>query len=98
MQLFAIIGYDVANSTEKRTVTRPAHLERLNALLEQNRLVIAGPTPIEHDKPAMSGSLVVAKFDSIDAAKAWAQADPYVAAGVYSHVDVKPFIQVLPTN
>lgn len=95
MPLFAIIGHDVADSLDKRTEARPAHLDRLNALMAQNRLIIAGPTPIAHGEPAMSGSLVVAEFEDIHAAKAWAAQDPYIIAGVYSHVDVKPFIQVL---
>ncbi|MFB6349359.1 YciI family protein [Moraxella sp. ZJ142] len=98
MPLFAIIGHDVADSTDKRAAARPAHLERLNELLAQNRLVIAGPTPITHGEPAMSGSLVVAEFADIQAAKAWASQDPYISAGVYSHVDVKPFIQALPAK
>lgn len=96
MPLFAIIGHDVADSSQKRSQTRPAHLERLNALTQENRLIIAGPTPIEHGLPTMSGSLVVAEFDDLAAAQAWAEADPYLTAGVYNHVDIKPFIQVLP--
>ncbi|UXZ04611.1 YciI family protein [Moraxella nasicaprae] len=96
MPLFAIIGYDVADSTEKRLQARPAHIERLTALDAQNRLVIAGPTPIKHAEPAMSGSLIIAHFDSLEAAQAWAETDPYITAGVYSHVDIKPFVQALP--
>lgn len=98
MPLFAIIGHDVADSSQKRAETRPAHLERLHQLSEQGRLIIAGPTPIEHGAGAMSGSLVIAEFDDLAQAQAWAQADPYLDAGVYSHVDIKPFIQVLPAN
>lgn len=96
MPLFAIIGHDVADSTEKRLEARPAHLERLEALHGQNRLVLAGPTPVTHGQPAMSGSLIVAHFDDLPSAQAWAEEDPYIQAGVYSHVEIKPFIQVLP--
>ncbi|MBP2280168.1 uncharacterized protein YciI [Psychrobacter sp. PL19] len=100
MSLFAIIGYDVANSGAQRKITRTEHLERLQVLSREQRLVIAGPTPIEHDQGAMtemSGSIVIANFDSLEAAQAWASADPYLRDGVYSHVDIKPFIQVLPS-
>lgn len=96
MPLFVIIGHDTADSTEKRLNARPAHLERLNALHGQNRLVVAGPTPITHGEPAMSGSLIIAHFDDLQSAQNWAAQDPYIQAGVYSHIDVKPFIQVLP--
>ncbi|MDO4441577.1 MAG: YciI family protein [Moraxella sp.] len=96
MPLFIIIGHDVADSTAKRAEIRPAHLERLNALDAQNRLVIAGPTPINHGEPAMSGSVIIAHFDDIEQARAWANDEPYLHSGVYSHVDIKPFIQALP--
>lgn len=96
MPLFAIIGHDVANSSAKRAETRPAHIERLQALHAQNRLVIAGPTPAEHEKPEMTGSLIVAHFNDIEQARAWVADEPYLHAGVYSHVDVKPFVQALP--
>lgn len=96
MPLFIIIGHDVADSTAKRAEIRPAHLERLNALDAQNRLVIAGPTPINHGEPAMSGSVIIAHFDDIEQARAWADDEPYLHGGVYSHVDIKPFIQALP--
>ncbi|WP_435932848.1 YciI family protein [Moraxella bovoculi] len=98
MPLFAIIGHDVADSTAKRAEIRPAHLERLTALHAQNRLVIAGPTPINHGEPAMSGSLIIAHFDDIEQARTWAGDEPYLQSGVYSHVDVKPFIQALPKD
>lgn len=98
MPLFAIIGHDVADSGQKRRETRPMHLDRLHKLNEQKRLIVAGPTPIEHGADAMSGSLVIAEFDDLAEAKAWAEADPYLEAGVYSHVNIKPFIQVLPSN
>ncbi|SNT70509.1 YciI family protein [Psychrobacter sp. LV10R520-6] len=100
MSLFAIIGHDVANSSAQRKITRSEHLERLQVLSREQRLVIAGPNPIKHDQGAMtemSGSIVIADFESLDAAQAWANAEPYLRDGVYSHVDIKPFIQVLPT-
>lgn len=96
MSLFAIIGHDVANSATQRQITRAEHIERLQALDREQRLVIAGPTPIEHGKSDMSGSLIIADFDSLEAAQAWANAEPYLRDGVYSHVDIKPFIQALP--
>ncbi|MDN3452495.1 MULTISPECIES: YciI family protein [unclassified Psychrobacter] len=96
MSLFAIIGHDVANSSAQRQITRTEHIERLKLLNQQGRLIIAGPTPIEHGKNDMSGSLIIADFDSIDAAQAWANDEPYLRDGVYSHVDIKPFVQALP--
>ncbi|UNU73129.1 YciI family protein [Moraxella nasovis] len=98
MPLFAIIGHDTADSTAKRSELRPAHLARLTALHAQNRLVIAGPTPINHGEPAMSGSLIIAHFDDLEQARAWVDDEPYLHGGVYSHVDIKPFIQALPKN
>jgi hypothetical protein len=97
---YAIISQDIENSLPLRKQARPAHLERLEALKNEGRLLIAGPHPaIDSDDPGeagFTGSLVVAEFDSLDAAKAWADADPYVAAGVYANVVVKPFKKVLP--
>ena len=97
---YAIISQDIENSLDKRLSARPAHLERLNALKDQGRLLIAGPHPaIDSEDPGsagFSGSLVVAEFDSLAAAQAWADEDPYVAAGVYAQVNVKPFKKVLP--
>jgi uncharacterized protein YciI len=98
--LYAIVATDVANSLEKRIEARPAHLERLMALKSEGRIVLAGPNPaVDSNDPGaagFTGSLIVAEFESLSAAKAWADADPYVAAGVYDHVVVKPFKQVLP--
>lgn len=98
--LYAIIASDVENSLEKRLAARPAHLERLQQLKAEGRIVLAGPHPaIDSNDPGQagfSGSLIVAEFDSLTAAKAWADADPYIAAGVYADVVVKPFKQVLP--
>lgn len=98
--LYAIIASDVANSLEKRLAARPAHIERLQQLKAEGRVVLAGPHPsIDSNDPGeagFSGSLIVAEFDSLTAAQAWADADPYIAAGVYDNVIVKPFKQVLP--
>ena len=98
--LYAIISTDVADALEKRLAARPAHLERLQALQKEGRVVLAGPHPaIDSNDPGpagFTGSLVVAEFDSLVAAQAWADADPYVAAGVYANVIVKPFKKVLP--
>ncbi len=96
MPLFAIIGHDVANSSAQRQLTRAEHLGRLQTLEAEQRLIIAGPTPIEHGDSAMSGSIVIAEFESFEAAQTWASAEPYLRDGVYSHVDLKPFIHVLP--
>ncbi|MFB4394308.1 MULTISPECIES: YciI family protein [unclassified Pseudomonas] len=98
--LYAIIASDVENSLEKRLAARPAHIERLQQLKAEGRVVLAGPHPaIDSNDPGaagFTGSLIVAEFDSLAAAKAWADADPYIAAGVYANVVVKPFKQVLP--
>ena len=98
--LYAIIASDAPESLDKRLATRPAHLARLEQLKNEGRLVLAGPHPaIDSNDPGaagFSGSLIVAEFDSLSAAQAWADADPYIAAGVYAHVTVKPFKQVLP--
>lgn len=98
--LYAIISEDVPNSLEKRRSARPAHLQRLQSLQDQGRLVLAGPHPsIDADNPGdagFTGSLVVAEFTDLDEAQSWANADPYIAAGVYARVLVKPFKQVFP--
>ncbi len=95
--LYAIISEDVENSLALRQTARPAHLARLESLAEENRLVLAGPHPFEDNtQTGFSGSLVVAEFDSLVSAQAWANQDPYVAAGVYANVTVKPFKKVLP--
>ncbi len=97
---YAIMGEDVADSLDKRLAARPAHLERLNALQNEGRLLLAGPFPaidsIDPGPAGFSGSLIVAEFDSLDAARTWADTDPYVAAGVYASVSVKPFKKALP--
>ena len=98
--LYAIIAEDNADSLEKRLSARPAHVERLHTLQAEGRLVLAGPHPaIDSEDPGpagFSGSLIVAEFDSQQDAQNWADADPYVAAGVYSRVTIKPFKKVLP--
>jgi hypothetical protein len=97
---YAILAEDVPDSLERRRQARPAHLERLERLKSEGRLLLAGPHPaIDAEDPGpagFSGSLVVAEFPSLAAALAWADADPYVAAGVYARVVVKPFRKVLP--
>lgn len=98
--LYAIIATDHTASLAARRVARPEHLARLEALQAQGRLVLAGPHPaVDASDPGeagFTGSLVVAEFDDLAAAQAWADADPYIAAGVYREVRVKPFRQVLP--
>lgn len=97
---YAIIGEDATDSLQARLAARPAHVERLKDLQGQGRLLLAGPFPAidaEDSGPAgFSGSLIVAQFDSLEAAQRWAGEDPYVAAGVYAKVTVKPFRKVLP--
>lgn len=98
--LYAVISFDVADSTALRRSARNAHLARLESLQSQGRLVLAGPYPAidacDPGESGMDGSLVVAEFQSLEHARAWAEADPYVAAGVYRESIVKPFKKVLP--
>ncbi len=98
--LYAIIATDTENSLERRKSVRPAHIERLEMLKAQGRLVLAGPHPaIDSDEPGsagFTGSLVVAEFASLEDAQSWAEADPYNASGAYAEVVVKPFKKVLP--
>ena len=98
--LYSIVGIDVENSLPRRKSARAAHLERLQELQQAGRLLLAGPNPaIDSNDPGeagFSGSLIVAEFASLEAARAWADADPYIAAGVYSEVSVKPFKKVFP--
>ena len=97
---YAVISEDVENSLERRVSVRPAHIARLKELADHARLLIAGPHPaIDAEDPGaagFSGSLVVVDFPSLVEAQEWADADPYVEAGVYRQVVVKPFIKVLP--
>lgn len=98
--LYAIISQDIENSLEKRVAVRPAHIERLNVLKNQGRLILAGPHPaIDNNEPGeagWTGSLVVAEFDCLADAQIWADADPYLESGAYANVVVKPFKKVLP--
>ncbi|MDP1539818.1 MAG: YciI family protein [Moraxellaceae bacterium] len=97
---YAIIAEDKAGSLSQRLAARPAHIERLKQLQAEGRLLVAGPHPaIDSEDPGpagFTGSLIIAEFDSLSAAQAFADADPYVAAGVYAQVTVKPFKRVLP--
>ncbi len=98
--LYCVVGTDVADSLPLRKSAREGHLQRLEQLQQEGRLVLAGPNPaVDSNDPGeagFTGSLIVAEFADLDAAKAWADADPYIAAGVYADVIVKPFKQVFP--
>jgi uncharacterized protein YciI len=98
--LYMIYSEDVENSLPLRAKARPAHIERLEALKNEGRLIMAGPLPaIDANDPAeagFTGSLIVAEFDSLEDAENWAKADPYIEAGVYQNVTVKPYKKVLP--
>lgn len=97
---YAVISEDVPDSLQKRLAARPAHVARLEQLKSEGRLLLAGPHPaIDAQDPGpagFTGSLIVAEFASLADAKAWADADPYVGAGVYARVNVKPFRKTLP--
>jgi uncharacterized protein YciI len=97
---YAIEGFDGTDVVSRRSAARAEHLERLRALLDAGRLLLAGPCPaIDAEDPGpagFSGSIVIAEFPSLAEARAWADEDPYVAAGVYQRVDVRPFRRVLP--
>ena len=98
--LYAIISQDVENSLKARLAARPAHLDRLTILQSEGRILIAGPHPaVDNEDPGeagFTGSLIVAEFGSLKEAQTWADEDPYIAAGVYANVTVKPFKKVLP--
>lgn len=100
--LYAIVGHDAPGTLDRRLAARPEHLARLQALQANGRLVLAGPFPaIDAADPGpagFTGSLIVAEFESLDEARAWADADPYVGAGVYARVDVRPFRKTLPAT
>lgn len=93
--LYVIYAEDNSDSLEKRTAVRPAHLARLQLLRDEGRLIIAGPMPaVDSNEPGVagfSGSTIIAEFPSLESAQSWTQDDPYIAAGVYKHVDIKPF-------
>jgi uncharacterized protein YciI len=97
---YAIMSTDVEDSLERRASARPEHLARVNTLVDEGRLLVAGPHPavdaLEPGEAGFTGSLIIAEFDSLDEAQTWANDDPYVKAGVYSSVTVKPFKKVLP--
>ena len=97
---YAIEGFDAEDALPRRAQARGEHVARLRQLQREGRLLTAGPCPaIDAEDPGaagFSGSVVIASFDDLDAARAWAGADPYVAAGVYQRVDVRPFRKVLP--
>ncbi|HAD07880.1 MAG TPA: hypothetical protein DCF62_00215 [Porticoccaceae bacterium] len=97
---YSIVCEDVSNSLEKRRQARPAHLARLEELKAAGRLLVAGPNPaVATNDPGaagFTGSIIIAEFDSAEAAQTWADGDPYLAAGVYARVTVKPFKKVLP--
>jgi len=97
---YAIACEDIKNSLPLRLQTRAAHLERIQRLVDQGRLLAAGPHPtLDTEEPGeagFTGSLIIAEFDSLESATAWADSDPYVDAGVFSRVTVKPYILVLP--
>jgi len=98
--LYAIISQDIENSLKKRKSARPDHVARLNQLKDEGRLILAGPHPaidsIDPGEAGFTGSLIVAEFENLKEARSWADADPYVTAGVYSSVVVKTFNKVLP--
>ncbi len=98
--LYANISQDVENSLDKRKSVRDQHIARLNELKDQGRLIIAGPHPaVDSPDPGdagFTGSLIIAEFESLQSAQTWADADPYIAAGVYKKVSVKPFKHILP--
>jgi hypothetical protein len=97
---YTIIGRDAPNSLENRLAARPAHVVRLQVLQAEGRLLLAGPFPavdaIDPGAAGFTGSLIVAEFSSLPAAQEWANADPYIAAGVYASIDVKPFKKTFP--
>ena len=96
--LYVIYAEDIADSLEKRLSVRPAHLARLQLLHDEGRLLTAGPMPAvysnEPGAAGVSGSTVIAEFESLEAAQSWANDDPYIAAGVYRQVSVKPYKKV----
>ena len=100
MSLYAILGRDHVDSLERRRLARPAHLQRIQPLVDAGRIVLAGPFPaIDAEDPVaagFTGSLIVAEFESLEEARRWAEADPYVTEGVFAELDVRPFRQVLP--
>ena len=97
---YLILGHDTPDALPKRRANRPAHLARLEALRDQGRILVAGPCPaIDAADPGpagYTGSVLIAEFASLEDARTWADADPYIAGGAWSHADVRPFVRVLP--
>ena len=97
---YVILGHDNPGTLDQRKAPRPAHLARLEALRDEGRLVVAGPFPaidaLDPGPAGFTGSLIIAEFDDLATARTWASDDPYVEAGVYADVDVRPFRKVLP--
>ena len=97
---YVIHASDRENSLEARLAARPAHVDRVQALMDQGRLLVAGPMPnidsMDPGPAGFSGSTIIAEFDTLEDARSWASSDPYVEAGVYDYVDVRPFIRALP--
>lgn len=97
---YAIIGTDVPDSLSRRLAVRPEHLQRVQALVDAGRVLVAGPLPaIDSPDPGeagFTGSLIIAEFDSLDAAREWAEADPYQRDGIFERLEVKPFKHILP--
>ncbi|MCX8744133.1 YciI family protein [Snodgrassella sp. B3882] len=96
--MYMFLATDTEHSQEARQKARPLHLARLKELQAENRLVVAGPNPLPEDNTQFSGSLIIAEFASLDEAQAWAEQDPYVQAGVYEEILIRPFMKVLPNE
>lgn len=97
MALYVLVCHDVPNSGELRKIHRPAHLERLKKLKSDGKLKLAGFTPQSHEELVATGSVIIVDFDSEQAVQDWVSQEPFLLNGIYSHVDIKPFVQVLPT-
>ena len=97
MPLYALICHDVPNSAELRKQHRPAHLERLQQLNADGRLTLGGFTPAKHGEPTVTGSVIIAEFTDDTAIQDWVSQEPFLLNGIYSHIDIKPFVQVLPS-
>lgn len=95
---YMLLATDAENTAEARAKARPAHLARLKELDEQGRLLTAGPTPMPDNPDLVSGSLIIAEFNSLDEAEEWASKDPYVEAGVYAELLIKPYKKVFPNE
>lgn len=96
MPLYVLICHDVPDSLAARKIHRPAHLERLNKLNAEGKLKLGGFTPAKHGESEITGSVIIAEFDNDEAVQDWVSQEPFLLNGIYSHVDIKPFVQVLP--